>query len=86
MGGLGLVRSSVNSSYEVRVSVPTGFFAPIDPYTSNFANTSYHAVAVVGADAALSLTSRLALVPQVRTYALNGGLSLRVGAGLRWTF
>ena len=70
----------------MRFSVPAGFFAPIDPYVSKFASTSYHAVAVVGADAALALTSRLALVPQVRTYALNGGLSLRVGTGLRWTF
>ena len=86
VGGVGLVRSSVDSSYEVRFSAPAGFFVPGAPYTSNYANTSYHAVAVVGADAALSLTSRLALVPQVRTYALNGGLSLRLGAGLRWTF
>ncbi len=86
VGGLGLVKSSVVSSYEVRFSVPSGFFAPIDPYVSTFASTSYHAVAVVGADAAVSLTSRLALVPQVRAYALNGGLSLRLGAGLRWTF
>lgn len=68
------------------VSAPAGFFVPVGPYTSELASTSYHAVAVVGADAALAVTSHLALVPHVRAYALNGGLNLRLGAGLRWRF
>ncbi len=46
----------------------------------------HHAVAVVGADAAVSLTTHAALVPQVRAYVLNGALQVRPGLGLRWTF
>jgi len=85
-GGLGLVRRSLRWSYETRFTAPTlGTFLP-QPSTSESKSAAYHAVAVVGADAAVSVTSRLAVVPQVRAYVLGGALSLRPGVGLRWTF
>ena len=86
MGGLGLVRRSQRWSYETRFTAPTlGTFVP-QPGTSESKSAAYHAVAVVGADAAVSVASRLAVVPQVRAYVLGGALSLRPGLGLRWTF
>ena len=86
MGGLGLVRRSLRWSYETRFTAPTlGTFLP-QPSTSESKSAAYHAVAVVGADAAVPVTSRLAVVPQVRAYVLGGALSLRPGLGLRWTF
>lgn len=87
MGGLGLVHRSLRSSYETRTTAPTrgAAFLPV-PSTSETKSAAYHAVAVVGADAAVSVTSRLAVVPQVRAYVLGGALSLRPGVGLRWTF
>ncbi len=87
-GGLGLVRQSVTSTFDTVVSgagLSVGSFPPSLPRTQVSAS-GYHAVAVVGADAAVSATSHLAVVPQVRAYVLNGGLSLRPGLGLRWTF
>lgn len=86
MGGLGLVRRSLRWSYETRFSAPTsGMFVP-QPSTRESRSAGYHSVAVVGADAPVSVTSRLAVVPQVRAYVLGGTLSLRPGLGLRWTF
>lgn len=86
MGGLGLVRRSLRWSYETRFTAPAlGAFLP-QPSTSEARSAAYHAVAVVGADAAVSVTSRLAVVPQVRAYVLGGALSLRPGLGVRWTF
>ena len=87
MGGLGLVRRSLRWSYETRFIAPTlgTAFLPL-PSTSETKSAAYHAVAVVGADAAVSVTSRLAVVPQVRAHVLGGTLSLRPGLGLRWTF
>ena len=86
-GGLGLVRRSLRSSYETRFTAPTlgAGFLPV-PSTTEIKSASYHAVAVVGADAAVAVTGRLAVVPQVRAYVLGGALSLRPGVGLRWTF
>jgi hypothetical protein len=80
VGGLGLLNNDVETSYDVRIAaerltVPAA-------YTSS----TYHAVAVVGADVAVRLTDHAAVVPQVRAYALGGGLSVRPGLSLRWTF
>jgi hypothetical protein len=80
VGGLGLLNTDVETSYDVRIAaerltVPAA-------YTSS----TYHAVAVVGADVAVRLTDHAAVVPQVRAYALGGGLSVRPGLSLRWTF
>ena len=58
----------------------------VPSYRGEYTTSAHHAVAVVGADAAVSLTTRAALVPQVRVYALNGALQVRPGLGLRWTF
>lgn len=86
-GGLGLVHRSLRSSYETRTTAPTlGAAFLLVPSTSETKSAAYHAVAVVGADATVSVTSRLAVVPQVRAYVLGGALSLRPGVGLRWTF
>ncbi len=84
LGGLGLLNQDVTTRYvyDRRRFGGLGLPFPIaDDKTS-----SYHAVAVVGADLAVTLTGHAAIVPQVRVYALNGGLSVRPGVGLRWTF
>lgn len=87
VGGLGLVRQSRTSSFTSRLigmGIPVGI--PVNPVRSEVTTTSYDAVAVVGADLAWALGARLSLVPQVRAYVLDSGLSLRPGLGVRWTF
>lgn len=89
VGGLGIVHQSVTSSYESTISGPGlgpgGTFLP-PPTRTEVKSSGYDAAAVVGADFAVAATNHLAVVPQVRAYVLNGGLSLRPGIGLRWTF
>jgi hypothetical protein len=80
LGGLGLLNSDLETSYDVRITAER--LAVPAAYTSS----TYHAVAVVGADVAVRLTEHAAVVPQVRAYALGGGLSVRPGLSLRWTF
>ena len=82
LGGLGLLNTDVETSYDVRIARGSTFPAP----ASGYKTSNYHAVAVVGADVAVTLTEHAAVVPQVRAYALNGALSLRPGLSLRWTF
>jgi hypothetical protein len=79
LGGLGLVQQDTKSSYEVRI---LGLPAP----RTTSRSTNYFAAAVVGADIRVTLTDHAALVPHVRAYAANGGLSVRPGLALRWTF
>ncbi len=82
LGGLGLVNERVAVETEVQLPI----FPPRGGLRSEYVTSAHHAVAVVGADAAVSLTSHAALVPQVRAYVLNGALQVRPGLGLRWTF
>lgn len=82
LGGLGLVNTDARYEYDVRILARAIFPSPMpEPRSSTF-----QAVAVVGADLAVSLTRHAAVVPSFRTYALNGGLSVRPGLSLRWTF
>lgn len=86
-GGLGMVHQTERTSLRTRLvggTLPAG--VNLDTLGSEARVSDYHAVAVVGADAALAFGSHAALVPQVRAYVLAGGLSLRPGLGLRWTF
>lgn len=80
VGGLGLLNTDLETSYDVRIATER-LTVP-----AAFTSSTYHAVAVVGADVAVRLTDHAALVPQVRAYALGGGLSVRPGLSLRWTF
>ncbi len=82
LGGVGLVNEDTTSEYDVRILARAIFPSPMPELKTS----SYHAVAVVGADLAVSLTRRAAVVPSLRAYALNGGLSVRPGVSLRWTF
>jgi hypothetical protein len=82
LGGIGLVNERVTTITEVQLPI----FPPRPAYRSEFTVSGHHAVAVVGADAAVGLTTHAALVPQVRAYVLNGALQVRPGLGLRWTF
>lgn len=82
LGGLGLVDERITQVTEV--SLP--MLPPLPGYRNEFATSTYHAAAVVGLDAAVTLAGRAALVPQVRAFALNGALHVRPGLGLRWTF
>jgi hypothetical protein len=88
LAGLGLVNEQVTTITEIRLPVfPGGATFPGFPnYRSEYSTSAHHAVAVVGADAAVSLTTHAALVPQVRVFAVNGALQVRPGLGLRWTF
>lgn len=80
VGGLGLLNNDVETSYDVRIA------AERLTVPAAYTTSTYHAVAVVGADIAVRLTDHAAVVPQVRAYALGGGLSVRPGLSLRWTF
>lgn len=80
LGGLGLLNTDSETSYDVRIA------AERLTVPAAFTSSSYHAVAVVGADVAVRLTGHAAVVPQVRAYALGGALSVRPGVSLRWTF
>jgi hypothetical protein len=80
VGGLGLLNTDVETSYDVRIA------AERLTVPAAYTTSTYHAVAVVGADVAVRLTDHAAVVPQVRAYALGGGLSVRPGLSLRWTF
>lgn len=82
LGGVGLVNEDTTSEYDVRILARAIFPSPMPELKTS----RYQAVAVVGADLAVSLTRRAAVVPSVRAYALNGGLSVRPGVALRWTF
>jgi hypothetical protein len=59
--------------------------APFPSRRSETTITEYGTVAMVGMDVAVSVTSRLALVPHVRVQAA-GGLSLRPGVSIRVAF
>lgn len=84
LGGVGLLNQDVESSYDVRIAnAPAGLSLPALPA---YKSSSYHAVAVVGADVAVALASHAAIVPQVRVYAHQGHMSIRPGLALRWTF
>lgn len=80
VGGLGLLNTDLETSYDVRIA------AERITVPAAYTSSTYHAVAVVGADVAVRLTDHAAVVPQVRAYALGGGLSVRPGLSLRWTF
>jgi hypothetical protein len=82
LAGLGLVNERVTTITEIQLPI----LPRVPNYRNEYSTSAHHAVAVVGADAAVSLTSHAALVPQVRVYALNGALQVRPGLGLRWTF
>ncbi len=84
LGGVGLLNQDVTTSYVYQRRGLGGLDLPFP--SADDKNSSYYAVAVVGADIAVTLTGHAAIVPQVRAYAVNGGLSVRPGVGLRWTF
>ena len=82
LGGLGIVHRRITVVYDLRI--PSGIGLTVPP--TEFTTAGYDAVAVVGADVAVSIINHVALVPQVRAYAVGGALSVRPGLGLRWTF
>ncbi len=82
VGGLGLLNTDLTTRYDVRIARGLSLPAPFPEYTAS----TYEAVAVVGADVAVSLTSHAAIVPQVRAYSHGSSLSVRPGLALRWTF
>lgn len=82
VGGLGLLNTDVTTSYDVRIARGLG----LAPTRQESTSSTFDAVAVVGADVDVSLTTHAAIVPHVRAYARSGGLSVRPGLALRWTF
>lgn len=87
VGGLGLVHQTQRTSLRTRLlngTLPPG--VNLDSLGSEVRVSDHHAVAVVGADAAVAFGRHAAIVPHLRAYVLSGSLSLRPGVGLRWTF
>ncbi len=83
VAGLGLVNDRLRTNYDVRIlAASSSLPAPASRVTTS----TWQAVAVVGADVRVALTEHAAVVPQVRAYAAQGGLSVRPGIGVRWTF
>lgn len=82
LGGLGFVNQEVETKYDLRIL----FGARESLSRQSYTTSTYHAVGVVGADVTVALTDHAAVVPSVRAFVLNSGLSLRPGLGLRWTF
>ncbi|MEZ5292270.1 MAG: hypothetical protein R2745_14415 [Vicinamibacterales bacterium] len=80
LGGLGVVYLDQRESYDVRI-----LGASLVPST-DYRTAAYRAVAAVGADVPVALTRHASLVPSVRAWAVDGGLTLRPGVGVRWTF
>ncbi|MGE3470917.1 MAG: hypothetical protein AB7O28_11250, partial [Vicinamibacterales bacterium] len=80
LGGLGIVYLDQRESYDVRI-----LGASLVPSTE-YRTAAYRAVAAVGADVPVALTRHASLVPSVRAWAVDGGLTLRPGVGVRWTF
>lgn len=82
LGGVGFVNQDLQEGFDVRILSSQSLPFPQPQYRTS----TYQAVAVAGADVSVSLTDHAALVPSMRAFAMNGGLSLRPGLGLRWTF
>lgn len=82
LGGLGFVNQEIKTRYDVRIL----FGGPTSISERSYTTSTYHAVGVVGADVAVALTDHAAVVPSLRVFSLNNGLSVRPGVGLRWTF
>lgn len=82
LGGLGFVNQEVETEYDIRILLGVRESISRQSYTTS----TYHAVGVVGADVTVALTDHASVVPSIRVFSLNNGLSLRPGLGLRWTF
>lgn len=82
LGGLGFVNQEIETGYDVRILL--GGRTSVSQQT--FTTSTYHAVGVVGVDVNVTLTDHASVVPSIRAFSLNNGLSLRPGLGLRWTF
>lgn len=85
VGGVGILNTDIETRYSTRQGRGFGSIFPPMP-EARFSSSSYHAVAVIGTSLPVALTSHASVVPEVRAYATGGGLSLRPGLGLRWTF
>ncbi len=93
LGGVTFGRLRYESEQESSVTgVPTSFtsltgFMPIapTPSTSRLETVSYGVGPVVGLEALVRLTERLAAVPGIKFHSLAGWL-IRPGIGVQWTF
>lgn len=88
LGGLGVIAETTRSSYDFWIAQPVATEAlTLLPYPRGESRFSeYRSVGVVGVDVAVRLTEHAAVVPQFRAYSSGGGLTLRPGVGVRWTF
>jgi hypothetical protein len=92
LGGIGWVAETTRTTYDFRIPFPASELLGINglvalPYPNGTSLTStYHTVGVAGVDAAVTLTEHAAVVPGFRVFGSSGGLSVRPGLGIRWTF
>lgn len=88
LAGLALVNERVRTSYDVRILAASSMMPPnlASTVPAGVTTSSWLTTAVVGADVRVALTEHAAVVPHVRAYAVQGGLSVRPGVAVRWTF
>jgi hypothetical protein len=84
LGGPALVRTTKDSELGFRVAVgPPG---PTPPSPLRLETADYVVRPLVGAEARVSLTARLELVPSVRLLSLEDGWLVRPAVGVGWVF
>lgn len=87
LGGLGWIAQTTRTTYDFRILMPALSMPSLIPLPYSETQTSmYQTVGVAGMDVAVSLTHHAAVVPSVRVFGTGGGLSVRPGVGIRWTF
>ncbi len=86
MGGMGWVAKTTRTSYDIQLALAQPLIDSLPFRAGESRYTDYQAVGVAALDAAIGLSDQAAVVPQLRVFASGGGLSLRPGVGIRWTF
>jgi hypothetical protein len=84
--GYGLVRgTSTSEQVELEVIPPT--FSRLPGYIKSTRTIKQNDGAfMIGAEAAVTLTNRLALTPELRVLTFGGTFLIRPGVGMRWKF
>lgn len=88
LGGVGWVADETRVRYDFRIAGPMvpGVQLSLPFPSSESRSTVYYTVAMAGADVKVGLTEHVAIVPNIRLFGASGGLSIRPGVGVRWTF
>jgi hypothetical protein len=89
-GGISFLRSTSTVTSTIAYTLNDPVFAPIvqlpRPITNTSSSVVLNTAAIVGAELAVALSRRAALVPEMRAFGFSGRIFLRPGAALRWSF